>query len=69
MEQAIRARFGSAGLSAMRIGSPHYGGPFAREHAISSELLTRLGVVRNFFCVLFRLRAINAISRLMPQKG
>ena len=44
VEQAIRARFGSAGLSAMRVATPRDGGPFTREHAISSELLTRLGL-------------------------
>ena len=43
VEQAIRARFGSAGLRAMRATMRQSGGPFAREHAISSELLTRLG--------------------------
>jgi LAO/AO transport system kinase len=43
VEHAIRARFGSAGLRAMRTMKPHRGGPFAREHAISTELLTRLG--------------------------
>jgi LAO/AO transport system kinase len=42
VEQAIRARFGSAGLRAMRATMRQGGGPFAREHAISSELLTRL---------------------------
>jgi LAO/AO transport system kinase len=44
IEQAIRARFGSAGLSAMRGRMPREGGPFARERAISNELLTRLGL-------------------------
>jgi len=43
IEQAVRARFGSAGLSAMRKMPPHHGGPFTREQAISTELLTRLG--------------------------
>jgi LAO/AO transport system kinase len=43
IEQAVRARFGSAGLSAMRKMAPRHGGPFTREHAISTELLTRLG--------------------------
>jgi len=42
VEQAIRARFGSAGFRAMRATMRQSGGPFAREHAISSELLTRL---------------------------
>jgi LAO/AO transport system kinase len=42
IEQAIRARFGTAGLDVMRTGVPHEGGPFARERAISNELLTRL---------------------------
>ena len=44
VEQAVRARFGSAGLRAMRATMQQRGGPFAREHAISSELLTRLGL-------------------------
>jgi LAO/AO transport system kinase len=44
VEQATRARFGSAGLRAMHAGAPHRGGPFTREHAISRELLTRLGL-------------------------
>jgi LAO/AO transport system kinase len=43
IEQAIRARFGSAGWSAMRSGLPRNGGPFRREREISNELLTRLG--------------------------
>jgi LAO/AO transport system kinase len=44
IEQAIRARFGSAGFSLMRRKMPRIGGPFSRERAISNELLTRLGV-------------------------
>ena len=44
VEQAIRARFGSAGLRAMGSAMPHSDGPFAREHGISRELLTRLGL-------------------------
>src|SRR5882724_5329465 len=44
VEQAIRARFGSAGLRAMGSAMPQSEGPFAREHAISRELLTRLGL-------------------------
>jgi LAO/AO transport system kinase len=44
VEQSIRARFGSAGLRAMRTRVPQNSGPFAREHAISSELLIRLGL-------------------------
>jgi len=44
VERAVRARFGSAGLRAMRATMQQRGGPFAREHAISSELLTRLGL-------------------------
>jgi len=44
IEQAIRARFGSAGLNAMRSRLPHKGGPFTRELTISNELLTRLGL-------------------------
>jgi LAO/AO transport system kinase len=43
IEQAIRARFGSAGWSVMRAGLPRNGGPFRREREISNELLTRLG--------------------------
>jgi LAO/AO transport system kinase len=43
IEQAIRARFGSAGWSVMRSGLPRNGGPFWREREISNELLTRLG--------------------------
>src|SRR5262249_48720055 len=42
IEQAIRARFGSAGVEVMRTKMPRDGGPFARERAISNELLTRL---------------------------
>jgi LAO/AO transport system kinase len=44
IEQAIRARFGSAGLGLMRRETPRNGGPFAREREISNELLTRLRV-------------------------
>ena len=44
VEQAVHARFGSAGLHAMRATMQQRGGPFAREHAISSELLTSLGL-------------------------
>jgi LAO/AO transport system kinase len=44
VEQAIRARFGSAGLRAMRSKMRRDGGPFTREHAVSRELLTRLGL-------------------------
>jgi LAO/AO transport system kinase len=43
IEQAVRARFGSTGLNVMRRMPPRHGGPFTREHAISTELLTRLG--------------------------
>jgi len=42
VEQAIRARFGSIGLRAARRETAQNSGPFAREHAISNELLTRL---------------------------
>jgi LAO/AO transport system kinase len=42
IEQAIRARFGSAGWDAMRTRMPRDGGPFRREREISNELLTRL---------------------------
>jgi LAO/AO transport system kinase len=44
IEQAVRARFGSAGLSVMRRGKALSGGPFSREREISNELLTRLRV-------------------------
>jgi len=44
VEQAIRARFGSAGLRAMPARRSRESGPFTREHAISRELLTRLGL-------------------------
>jgi LAO/AO transport system kinase len=44
VEQSVRARFGSAGLRVVRSGMPFDGGPFSREHAISNELLTRLGL-------------------------
>jgi LAO/AO transport system kinase len=44
IEQAIRARFGSAGLSAAKTRMPQHGGPFAREREISRELLARLGL-------------------------
>jgi GTPase len=43
IEQAIRARFGSAGWGVIRPGLPRNGGPFRREREISNELLTRLG--------------------------
>jgi LAO/AO transport system kinase len=43
VEQAVRARFGSTGLRAMRNAKPAIDGPFSREQAISKELLTRLG--------------------------
>jgi LAO/AO transport system kinase len=44
IEQAIRARFGSIGLRLMRSQKAPDGGPFAREHAISRHMLTRLGL-------------------------
>jgi len=43
VDQAIRARFGSLGLRAMRDKMVRVGRPFWREHAISNELLTPLG--------------------------
>jgi LAO/AO transport system kinase len=43
VEQAVRARFGSTGLRAIRNAKPAIGGPFSCEQAISKELLTRLG--------------------------
>jgi len=44
VEQAIRARFGSAGLRAMNMKMSRSGGPFARERDISRDLLARLGL-------------------------
>ena len=44
IEQAIRARFGSAGLRAMHIRVPRSGGPFTRERDIARDLLARLGL-------------------------
>lgn len=44
IEQAIRARFGSAGLRVMRAEMTHPGGPFTRERDISLELFARLGL-------------------------
>jgi len=44
VEQASRARFGCAGLRAARNAMYSVGAPFARAHAISKELLTRLGL-------------------------
>jgi LAO/AO transport system kinase len=44
VEQAIRARFGSAGLRAGLTRTPREGGPFARERGVSRELLARLGL-------------------------
>jgi LAO/AO transport system kinase len=44
VEQAIRARFGSAGLRAMTIKISRSGGPFTRERDISRDLLARLGL-------------------------
>jgi LAO/AO transport system kinase len=44
IEQAIRARFGSAGLRAMLRETPHSGGPFTRERDIARELSARLGL-------------------------
>jgi LAO/AO transport system kinase len=43
VEQAIRARFGSAGLRAMNMKTSR-SGPFARERDISRDLLARLGL-------------------------
>lgn len=42
IEQAIRARFGAAGLMAARNKMTREGGPFARERAISRDLSARL---------------------------
>jgi LAO/AO transport system kinase len=44
VEQAIRARFGTAGLCAMNLKSQRDGGPFARERDIARDLLARLGL-------------------------
>jgi hypothetical protein len=44
VEQAIRARFGSAGLRAMTFKISRSGGPFTRERDISRDLLARLGL-------------------------
>jgi LAO/AO transport system kinase len=44
IEQAIRARFGSIGLRAMKREMSRNDGPFSREHAISKELSRRLGL-------------------------
>jgi GTPase len=44
LEQAIRARFGSAGLRAAPIRKALNGGPFRRERDIASTLLARLGL-------------------------
>lgn len=44
VEQAVRARFGSAGLRAMSMQKAPDGGPFSRERDISRELLARLGL-------------------------
>jgi LAO/AO transport system kinase len=42
IEQAVRARFGSAGWDVARSGMSHIGGPFARERDISRDLAKRL---------------------------
>jgi LAO/AO transport system kinase len=44
VEQAIRARFGSAGVRAMTFKISRSGGPFTRERDISRDLLARLGL-------------------------
>jgi len=44
VEQAIRARFGTAGLRAMDIKNQRSGGPFTRERDIARDLLARLGL-------------------------
>ena len=43
IEQATRARFGSAGLAAARASASREGGPFTRERAIARDLSARLG--------------------------
>jgi LAO/AO transport system kinase len=43
IEQATRARFGSAGLAAARGRASGEGGPFTRERAIARDLSARLG--------------------------
>src|SRR4051812_13951998 len=44
VEQAIRARFGTAGLGAMSSKNQRNGGPFTRERDIARDLLARLGL-------------------------
>jgi LAO/AO transport system kinase len=44
IEQAIRARFGSAGLEVARTQMARDGGPFTRERAIARALSARLGL-------------------------
>jgi len=44
VEQAIRARFGSAGVSVMRNEKPRGDGPFSHEREISRALSSRLGL-------------------------
>ena len=43
IEQAVRARFGAAGLAVARRQSAGTGGPFTRERAISRDLAARIG--------------------------
>jgi LAO/AO transport system kinase len=42
IEQAVRARFGSAGLAVARAQNARSGGPFTRERALARELSARL---------------------------
>ncbi len=44
IEQAIRTRFGTAGLEVARRLSPAAGGPFTTESALARELAARLGL-------------------------
>jgi LAO/AO transport system kinase len=44
IEQAIRARFGTAGLRVMTSEKARNGGPFTRERDIARELYSRLGL-------------------------
>lgn len=46
VEQAIRARFGSAGLAAARSLTQRHGGPFEIEREVALALHRRLGLVR-----------------------
>ena len=68
IEQAVRARFGTAGLSAMRSDAAASWRPI---HARARNLNRTVNASRRvkIFSPHCSARAINAISRLMPQKG